>query len=121
MPTAADWTVICLCAEWCGACRDYRRTFDAHAARAAAVRHVWIDIEDDAELIGDIDVETLPTLLVLRGEEPLFFGPVLPHLDVLERTLRSLREREAAAVPVPSQFEQAVARLSARLIQGAVR
>ena len=65
------------------------------AARALAARHPqvqwrWLDIEDDAELLGDLDVETLPTLLVGRGDQVLFYGPVLPKLELLSRLIETL-------------------------------
>ena len=39
------------------------------------VRFESIDIEDQADLMGDVDVETFPTLLIAEGAEPRFFGP----------------------------------------------
>jgi hypothetical protein len=55
--------VACLCAQWCGTCRDYETTFDAALATlGAAARGVWIDIEDDAALVDNVDVEDFPTL-----------------------------------------------------------
>jgi hypothetical protein len=112
---AGAWSVVCLCAEWCGTCRDYRRAFDSHAARAPDVRHAWIDIEDEAGWLGDVDLETLPTLLVLRGATPMFFGAVLPHTDVIERTLRALRDHGPAPAPVPTTLAEPVRRIAERV------
>ncbi len=80
-------TVACLCADWCGTCRDYRADFalSAQAHPGIDIDAVWIDIEDEAELVGAIDVENFPTLLIARGEEVLFFGTVTPHLSTLRR------------------------------------
>ena len=39
-----------------------------------AVRFVWIDIEDEAEVAGDLDVETFPTLLVADGQAGALSG-----------------------------------------------
>lgn len=50
-------------------------------------RYRWIDIEDDAELIGDVDVETFPTLLLAHHGQVLFAGPVLPRLTDVQRLL----------------------------------
>lgn len=86
------WRVICLCADWCGTCRDYQPVFDAVAACYPAHAFDWIDVEDQAERIGDIDIETFPTLLMLRGEQAQFFGPVLPHSDTLVRMIKSLQD-----------------------------
>ena len=60
--------VACLCARWCGTCRAYEPVLDALARlHAAAVQCVWVDIEDEAETLGDVDVEDFPTLLIARG------------------------------------------------------
>jgi thioredoxin-like negative regulator of GroEL len=96
-PPDAQWTVVALCAEWCGTCRDYFAAFAQLAKREGEVRHLWIDIEDDSDWLGDVEVETLPSLLVLRDAQPLFFGPVLPHIEVLERTLRALMQHAPAS------------------------
>ncbi|MES2186972.1 MAG: thioredoxin family protein [Pseudomonadota bacterium] len=91
------WSVICLCAAWCSACREYRAVFDALAARHPDVEFRWLDVEDEEELVGDLDVETFPTLLVAEGSQPRFLGPLAPHGRVLERLLASLREAPGPA------------------------
>lgn len=89
---AAHWWVVCLCAGWCGTCREYRALFDGLAAAAAPQeRWLWVDIEDDEDLTGDLDVETFPTLLIGEGSAVRFLGPLLPQAAVLERLLESLR------------------------------
>ena len=55
----------------------------------AAMRFVWIDIEDESELVGDLDIEDFPTLLLARGDQVLFFGPLMPHAQTLDRLVRS--------------------------------
>jgi hypothetical protein len=44
-------------------------------------------VEDHADALGDFDVENFPTLQVQRGNDVLFFGPVLPHAGVVEGLL----------------------------------
>lgn len=110
-----DWTVVCLCAEWCRTCEGYGPAFAQRAAQSVDAQHVWIDVEDDEELIGDIDIETFPTLLVLQGDRPMFFGPVLPHIEVVERTLRALQQHGPAGDPVPDEHRAAVAQIIARV------
>ena len=87
--TQPEFLVACLCAAWCGTCRDYRAGFDALATRFPEARFLWLDVEDDAELLDDYEVETFPTLLIQRHEAVLFFGTMLPHHDLLQRTLES--------------------------------
>jgi len=82
--------VVCLCAEWCGTCREYRAGFEALAQRWPQAGFYWVDVEDDADWIGDLDVENFPTLLIQRGELVLFFGTMLPQHVFLQRTLETL-------------------------------
>ncbi|CAJ0879282.1 thioredoxin family protein [Ralstonia flatus] len=90
--------VACLCAEWCGTCRSYRTTFTELAQRHPECCFVWVDVEDHADALGDLDVENFPTLLVQRGSDVLFFGPVLPHAGVVEGLLsRDLSAASAVA------------------------
>ncbi|MEO6015882.1 MAG: thioredoxin family protein [Polaromonas sp.] len=82
--------VVCLCADWCGLCRDYREVLKQVAMRYPDSRFAWLDIEDQADLVGDLDIETFPTLLVADGEGVFFLGPLTPHADTLSRLLGSL-------------------------------
>lgn len=83
------WIVACLCAAWCGTCGSYRDAFEALAARHPEHAYVWIDIEDQADVVGDLDVENFPTLLLQRGETVAFFGTVLPDPKVAERMIQA--------------------------------
>jgi thioredoxin 1 len=53
------------------------------------LRRHWIDIEDEAELVGDFDVETFPTLVVIGPDGVRFAGPLTPQPDTLRRLLRA--------------------------------
>ena len=79
--------IVCLCADWCGTCRDYKATFAALQQALPTHRYRWIDIEDEADLVGDIDVETFPTLLLAHQGRVLFAGPVLPRLGDAQRLI----------------------------------
>ena len=57
------------------------------AARHPRDRFVWIDVEDEDELVGDLDIETFPTVLVGTRQRVLFFGTVLPSPELLSRLL----------------------------------
>jgi thioredoxin 1 len=82
--------VTCLCAGWCGSCRDYRATFDALAGRfAGRATFAWIDVEDEADALGDLDIENFPTLLIAEGETLRFLGVVTPQPQTAERLVRS--------------------------------
>lgn len=83
------WTVACLCAAWCGTCSTYRATFEDIARRHPDKQFVWIDIEDQADLVGDLDVENFPTLLMQRGDTVAFFGTMVPDGGVADRLVQA--------------------------------
>jgi thioredoxin 1 len=90
------WVIACLCAAWCDTCCSYRKGFDELAARHPDQRFVWIDIEDQADIVGDIDVENFPTLLIQRGDTVAFFGTVLPDARLAERLMLAQTGKSAA-------------------------
>ena len=87
--------MICLCAEWCGVCREWRDAFTQAAAAHPELRFAWVDVEDEADAMGDVDIETFPTVLIAHEGKPLFFGPVLPSGTQFKRLIESLRNTPA--------------------------
>jgi len=94
---AQPWWVVCLCAQWCGACREYRSAFEALAGDWSQVRFAWVDVEDEEDIVGDVDVETFPTILISDGSAARFLGPVLPQAQILGRMLQGLQSDPRAA------------------------
>lgn len=87
----AHGAVICLCAAWCGTCREFQPAFDAASAQQPDMVFRWLDVEDEADALGDVDVETFPTLVV-GGRDGVvrFAGPVLPQAQQIARLLQSV-------------------------------
>jgi len=81
--------VICLCAQWCDVCRQYRPAFESLSTNWPKIRFAWVDVEDEESVVGDVEVETFPTLLIgnIQGNVR-FFGPLLPQAQVLQRLLK---------------------------------
>jgi thioredoxin 1 len=104
--------MACLCAAWCDTCRDYAAVFAACAAEyGARVQPLWVDIEDNAELIDCIDVEDFPTLLLARDDTLLFLGPITPQAQTLSRLVMGALDGDLK----PPAFGEDVAGLPARL------
>jgi len=96
-----EYRVACLCALWCDTCVDYRAGFEALAREFPQAEFAWLDIEDDAEAVGDLEVENFPTIRVTRGEEVLFHGVQLPMHEHLRRLLREILSRERSSQSLP--------------------
>jgi thioredoxin reductase (NADPH) len=108
----AHTVVFALCAAWCSTCREFRAACEAVARSRPAVSLVWVDIEDDAALVGDLDIETFPTLAIFAGDVLRHFGAVLPQASLLERLI----DEPAAlfAADAPDEVRRLVAALRPR-------
>ena len=107
---ASRLVVVALCAAWCDTCAQFRGAFDRLAAARQDAAFVWLDIEDDAGPVGDIDVDNFPTLAIFRGASPVHFGVSLPHETTIARLLDAL-----ATHARPLAAGAAVSELPARL------
>ena len=118
-PSPPRLLVACLCAQWCGTCRDYRPLFDQLQAEFAAAQFVWIDIEDEADLVDPVEVDNFPTLLVVADGQARFFGTLTPHIDTLRRILQTQLSAERAPSVAPEA--QALAQRVLRQLAAKVR
>jgi len=96
-----ELVVAALCVSWCSTCTEFRAAFDALAAQRPAVRFVWLDVEDDAELCGDVEVANFPTILAFRGERILHYGITVPLIGVVARLIDELALRREGRQEVP--------------------
>jgi hypothetical protein len=107
--------IACLCAAWCRLCDEYRPVLQSLAAEfshaGVRTRWHWVDIEDESDLLGDLDVETFPTLVIADERQVRFAGPVTPQRETLLRLLRAavLEARPDASWPASEPALRALA------------
>ncbi|OYU11408.1 MAG: thiol reductase thioredoxin [Comamonadaceae bacterium PBBC1] len=78
--------IYCLCAAWCRTCDAYKNIFISLQHHwPDRVSAVWVDVEDHANELGDVDIETFPTLMIADTLVVYFIGPVLPQQAVAHR------------------------------------
>jgi thioredoxin-like negative regulator of GroEL len=115
-PTALH--VACLCAAWCRTCDDYAPLFEQVLAPLRALHPLlqthWIDIEDEADLVGDFDIETFPTIVVADAQRVRFAGPLTPQPETLQRLLRAALAEPGAGAAQPAEVQAFVERLRRR-------
>lgn len=99
--------VVCLCAEWCSACRAWRPDWDTAAARHPRHRWQWLDIEDEPDLMDAVglDIETFPTVLVAHEGRALFLGAVPPQRAFVDHLVARLADADAAPAGVTPQAQ----------------
>lgn len=102
--TADRLIVVSLSAAWCRTCDEVHAALEHIAAARPDLQVVWLDIEDDAALCGDVDVETFPTFVVLRGRRIVHFGATPPQEGVMARLFDELA-RSGASPAVPDEVQ----------------
>jgi thioredoxin reductase (NADPH) len=93
----ASLVVVCLCAAWCDTCTAFRASFERIAGARPAQTYIWLDIEDDSAICGDIDIENFPTLAIYRGGRLLHYGVSLPQEGTVARLVDALAGRGGGA------------------------
>jgi thioredoxin-like negative regulator of GroEL len=127
MPDPTTIDIACLCAAWCRVCDSYRPVLEQVtdelaadlAASGACLRRHWIDIEDEAHLLGDLDIETFPTVVVLDAASVRFAGTLTPQRETLRRILRATVTEAAVDSRGPAVSDEFIGfaqRLRARLV-----
>jgi len=93
--------VVCLCAAWCDTCTAFRASFERIAHARPAQTFVWLDVEDDSAICGDIDVENFPTLAIYRSGRLMHYGVSLPQEGTVARLVDELAARPGGQAEAP--------------------
>jgi thioredoxin 1 len=111
-----EWWVVCLCAAWCGVCRDWLPTFTAQARAQSHLRFAWVDVEDEDEAMGEVDIETFPTLMVARGDEVVYLAPIPPMVSQFSRLLARLQAQPQPDPGVTGEANALLQRLKTEVL-----
>lgn len=111
-PAPTDLWVICLCAQWCHICRDMRVAVDRDRRLHRLVNWRWVDVEDDADLLGNLEVETFPTYLIGHRDQVLLFAPGPTRVDALLAMVTPYATGRVQATAVPEVVSHALTALT---------
>lgn len=76
---------ICYCAAWCRACGSFEKQVRDFAQTHPQAICLWVDIESHEDLLVEEDLENLPSFLIQKGGETLFYAPLPPMIEHIER------------------------------------
>ncbi|MCV5555201.1 thioredoxin domain-containing protein, partial [Escherichia coli] len=75
--------VVCLCADWCNSCNDWKNPLIALSEKYRNDFFIWMDIERHSDMVSDVDLDTLPVLLVQKNNDIIFLGAVVPRVNTI--------------------------------------
>lgn len=79
-------------ASWCGPCRNFAPTFEAASERHADIHFGKIDTESNQDLAGELQISSIPTLMVFREGVLVFRQAGALPPPALEDLLKQVKE-----------------------------
>lgn len=61
----------------------------------------WIELDEFEDFLGAPEVETLPTVVILKDDSVLFVGPIKPKIEAVIGLISATREQ----APIPEHRE----------------
>ncbi|GEB47667.1 MULTISPECIES: thioredoxin [Streptomyces] len=96
-------------ASWCGPCRSFGPVYEAASERHEDLTFAKVDTEDQQELAAAFEVQSIPTLAIIRDKTLIFSQPgALPEAALedligqaraldMDEVRKSVEEQEAQA------------------------
>ena len=85
-------------APWCGPCRSFAPTFEAASAKHADVVFAKVNTEVEQQLAGELNIRSIPTLMVFREQILLFNQAGALSAGQLDALLQQVAELDMDAV-----------------------
>lgn len=78
-------------APWCGPCRQFAPVFEKAAEKHSDIKFGKVNTDEQQELAGAFEVQSIPTLLVFRDRVLVFSQPGAMPPPMLESLIQQVR------------------------------
>ncbi|MFI1968023.1 thioredoxin [Streptomyces cinnamoneus] len=88
----SGFVLIDFWAEWCGPCRQFAPVFEKAAERHQDIVFAKVDTEAQPELAVSFEIQSIPTLMIVRDNIAVFAEPGALPEAALEDLIRQARD-----------------------------
>ncbi|MDA2809610.1 thioredoxin [Nocardiopsis sp. RSe5-2] len=96
--TDNDFVLIDFWASWCGPCKQFAPVYEKAAEENPDLVFAKVDTEDQQELAASFDIQSIPTLMVVRDKTVIYAQPGALPKDSLDDLIKQARELDMEEV-----------------------
>jgi len=104
--TSSEIVILDFWAPWCGPCRQFAPIFEKVAGEYPEILFGKVNTEEEQELAGHFQIQSIPTTIILRDNIALFKQPGLLPEEGLKDIIRQVKELDMDQIRKEIQEQQ---------------